>query len=143
MLYQDELNSLASRARAELERVSKPDQPLTMLVSQDNEQHELVLPAEAVKLMMDVLEQLSLNKTVSVVAADKMMTTQEAASFLRVSRPFITKLLKAEKIPFQQVGTHRRIRFADLQNYKTKTDSLRERSLDEIAEIGQDIGIGY
>jgi excisionase family DNA binding protein len=70
-----------------------------------------------------------------------LVTAQEAADILNVSRPFLIKLLEEEKIPFIKVGTHRRIRFSDLMDYKQRRDEKRERALEEIAQLSQELGI--
>ncbi|MEO1745240.1 MAG: excisionase family DNA-binding protein [Pseudomonadota bacterium] len=139
------LSNVAKVARAELERIAArgDHEELTFLVSQNDEQHELVLPATAVHLLMEVLEQLTQNKSVSVVANDKMLTTQEAASILQVSRPYVTKLLLENKLTYQMVGTHRRVRYDDVIAYKADIDTERANTLDELAADGQDIGVGY
>ena len=63
------------------------------------------------------------------------------AEMLNVSRPYVIKLLELKKIPFTKVGSHRRIRFSDLMNYKRSRDIEREHALDEIAQMSQDLGM--
>jgi hypothetical protein len=38
------------------------------------------------------------------------------------------------------VGTHRRIAFADLLNYKRQDDQRRRGVLDQLAELGEELG---
>ncbi len=139
----DQLSIHAKAAREELEKISVPGRGLTMLVSQDNEQHELKLPAEAVAMLMQVLENLALHKSVSVVASDKLLTTQHVADILRVSRPFVTKLIDNGKLPCRMVGSHRRIRFDDLMQYKEVIDFERRKVLDSLSEQAQELDMGY
>jgi hypothetical protein len=44
-------------------------------------------------------------------------------------------------MPFIKVGSHRRIRFSDLMNYKKLRDGEREQSIKEIAQMSQDLGL--
>lgn len=141
---QDEnLSSIAGLARSELEKVYQDGSSLTMLVSQDDGQHELVLPSDVVTMLMDILEHLSLHKAVSVVANDKMLTTQQVADILRVSRPFITKLIDAGELTCEKVGTHRRVKYEDVLAYKSDIDAKRRNALDELAKQAQELGMGY
>ena len=99
------------------------------------------LPASAVRLLIDILEQTAQGNAVTLVPIHAELTTQQAADLLNVSRPFLVKLLKEEKIPFHQVGTHRRIRAEDVLAYKKENLINRRKALDELAALDQELGL--
>lgn len=69
------------------------------------------------------------------------MTTSEAADLLSISRPYLIRLLDAGEIPFTKVGTHRRIKVADLLAYKSRQDRAAEEALDQLAALSQEYGL--
>lgn len=89
-------------------------------------------------LFIELLGQVSKGNMVTIVPTGAMLTTQSAADILNVSRPFLSNLLKDGKINFVQVGTHRRVKFDDLMNYKKDRDSNRQSALDNLARLGQE-----
>lgn len=48
------------------------------------------------------------------------LTTQEAADLLNVLCLYMIKLLESGEISYHKTGKHRRVRFADLMEYKTR-----------------------
>ncbi len=52
-------------------------------------------------------------------------------------------LLESGDIAFTKVGTHRRVKFLDLQEYKRKRDAESEEALTELTQQAQDLGMGY
>ena len=60
------------------------------------------------------------------------LTTQGAADFLGMSRPYLTRLLTAGKIPYFRVGTHRRIQLSDLVDFRDARNKTRNAALSEM-----------
>ncbi len=102
---------------------------------------EVVLPESLSTVLEQIVSQLVHGNAVQVATIHEELTTQEAADILNVSRPYLIKLLDERTIPFVMTGTHRRIRFNDLMEYKRVRDAERMRAIDEIAQISQESGL--
>jgi len=101
----------------------------------------MVVPREAAVLLAQILGYLANGEGVTVMPDSAELTTQQAAEFLNVSRPYLIKLLETGKIPFRLVGTHRRVRFRDLREYKNRDDLERRRAADELTQLSQELGL--
>jgi len=104
---------------------------------------ELVLPRAVFSLLSAILTEMSSGNAVTIFPIHAELTTQEAAEFLNVSRPHVVKLLESNAIRFSKVGTHRRIKFSDLREYKERQEAAREETLTELAEQAQGLKMGY
>ena len=81
--------------------------------------------------------------SVVIEAPRQDYTTQQAADYLGVSRQHLVDQLEAGEIPFHKVGTHRRIRFDDLEAYRRKRDHRRRATLDTLAKAVDDAGLYF
>lgn len=106
-------------------------------------ERDITVPVSALHMLVDILNQMAEGNAVTLVPIHAELTTQEAADFLNVSRPFFVKLLEQGKIPFRKVGTHRRILFQELMHYKQQVDAEARRAQDELTRLSQELGIGY
>lgn len=104
---------------------------------------DLTVPVSAVRMLVDILNQMALGNAVSLVPVQAELTTQQAADLLNVSRPFLVKQLEAGAIPFHKVGRHRRIRFADVMAYRDRLDRQGTEAADELSVQAQELGLGY
>ncbi len=103
----------------------------------------VTLPKAAVRVLTDALAYISKGQDVVVRPLDEEISTQRAAEFLNVSRPFLIKILEGGEIPFRKVGKHRRVLLSDLQTFKLRIDNKRLKVLKELAAEAQEFGMGY
>lgn len=99
----------------------------------------LVVPRQAAVMFAQILGLLANGQGVQIMPDRAELTTQQAADFLNVSRPYLVRLLEEGKIRYHMVGTHRRIRFEDLREYKRQDDQYRRGVIDELTELGQEL----
>ena len=118
--------------------------PLRIHPSNDREL-ELSLPRPVVKLLLDALREIGEGNGVTLTPVSKELTTQKAAEFLMVSRPFfIAELLDKGKIPYRKVGNRRRVRYADLLRYKQAEEqeiARREQVMLELMAETERLGL--
>ena len=99
------------------------------------------LPPSVYIALKRVVEMMKRGQPISLVPQDQEITTQAAANFLGASRPHVIKLLEEGRIPYHRVGSHRRIRFIDIQAYAKKRDAERTLVLNRIAKQAFDDGL--
>jgi excisionase family DNA binding protein len=72
---------------------------------------------------------------------DMVLTTQQAANLVKVSRPYLTARIDAGDIPlFQRVGNQRRVLKSDLLAWQKRTQRKQSAALQQ---LGQSIGEEY
>lgn len=104
---------------------------------------EVVLPASVVAVLERSAPELAAGHAVAVTSVDALLTTQEAAELLGVSRPFLVRLLDDGTIPSSKAGTHRRVRFEGVAEYKRQRDAERLAVLDEMTAEAEELGLRY
>jgi excisionase family DNA binding protein len=123
-----------------LARIRKPG-PLRVRLLDDPKTETVKLPAQAVKMLVRILEEMACGNAVTLMPVHAELTTQKAADILNISRPSMIRLLDEGEIEFRKVGTHRRVRFEALMAYKRKSDAARRSALEDLVAYDQEAGI--
>lgn len=127
---------------AEFERMLDPDGTVgdvARLVGPDGTAIEL--PDGIHGVLVSIVEHLKAGNGVTVIPMHADLTTVEAAELLNVSRPFLIKQLDAGELPHRMVGTHRRLRLADVLAYRDRMDEQAERALAAMAAEAEELGL--
>jgi excisionase family DNA binding protein len=113
-------------------------------VGQEQEKTEdLIVPGYALHLLLNILAEMAKGNAITVVPVHAELTTQEAASILNVSRPYLINLLEQNIIPFRKVGSHRRVLAEDVFKYKDQVDKDRLEALSQLVSQSQELDMGY
>ena len=135
-LPSEEEKAAANQLRKILASHATGEAKLRVLVDEQTKQPaEVTLSPALSNLLMELLRHIGRGNAVTLVPFHEMLTTQQAADILNVSRPFLISLLEKGEIPHTTVGRHRRIRAVDLFAYKRARDERRSKALGDLAEF--------
>lgn len=84
-------------------------------------------------VLSEVLDELAAGHRVDVMPVKEMLSTQEAADMLRVSRPTLVKMLEDGLLPYEQPGVHRRLARAAVDEFLSGQRDRRGKALEELA----------
>jgi excisionase family DNA binding protein len=109
------------------------------VIDDDKQTAEIALTPALSSLLMELLRHVGRGDAVTLVPLNQMLTTQQAADILNVSRPYLISILQKGEIAFSFVGRHRRIKAEDLFSYKRARDEKRRQELTELAKTDAEL----
>ena len=109
------------------------------LVGPDGSQIDI--PEDLYGVLRDVVDALSQGLAITIAPHNTMLTTQEAADLLNISRPTLVRLLADGEIPHTMRGRHRRVLLRDVLDYSERTRAERRAALDQMATDAEDDGL--
>jgi excisionase family DNA binding protein len=96
------------------------------------------IPLEIYAVLREVFKHLKDGQAISLIPADTLLTTQQAAEILNISRPFLYRLMDAGEIPFVRVGTHRKLRLADVEALRVLRRNESRNALNPITVLNHE-----
>ena len=106
-------------------------------------QQDITVPLAAMRMLVDILAHMAEGEAISLIPQHAELTTQQAADFINVSRPYFVKLLENGKLPYHKVGSHRRVFFRDIVEYKEQSMSDRKKAMEALVAQAQELDMGY
>lgn len=114
----------AKKGASFLERASLLEHGGLFLTKADGERVMAEMPASLLRAMQSLLAAMA-EGPAFVFKPDDEVSPEKAAELLGVSRPIVYQRMDTGKLAFRQVGTHRRIRAADVAELKQSEDRRR------------------
>ncbi len=107
-----------------------------------DDNQEITVPIKAIHMLADILNQMALGNAISIIPIHAELTTQQAADFLNISRPYlISQILDAGKLPYHMAGNRRKIFFKDLMEYKAQQKAESKKTMARLAQLSQEMGL--
>ena len=112
------------------------------LISPDGQQ-VIELPSAIFDALVAIADALRRGDGVSVIPLHHLLTTNQASELLNISRPFLLTLLEKEELPFEYVGTHRRLRLGDVLAYREQREARRKDAQANLIRQSEELGLPY
>lgn len=132
---------IARESAPKLSRLKALPGTVSVTVARGDDQEELTIPGSVLEMLSEILDELADGHSVTVAPVDREVSTQTAADLLNVSRPYLIKQLESGQIPFRRVGSHRRVRLADVLRYRARLEADAERAYAELVALSQELGL--
>ena len=101
-----------------LDRASVLEHGGLFLTKANGERVLAEMPVSLLRAMQSLLAAVAETGTAFVFKPEDEVSPERAAELLGVSRPIVYQRMDTGRLPFRQVGTHRRIRAADVAELK-------------------------
>jgi excisionase family DNA binding protein len=138
----EEVADLFNDLREELAKLERPEDALEdapRLVA-PHDAGDAKIPPSVFRILRFVVHHMSRGDAIALTPLHMQLTTQQAADFLGVSRPFLVKQLEERQIPYTLTGKHRRLKLLDVLAYKERRDRQARETLALLAREAQDAG---
>lgn len=113
--------------------------PKSFFIVLDNQKYSL--PERDIKSFIETLIEVADLKEAR--HEGNIMSTQEVADLLNVSRPFVVKLIDSKLLKSFNVGTHRRVFESDALEYRQKMRTEQNKAFDELSEETEKLGFKF
>jgi excisionase family DNA binding protein len=128
----DFLTALRDRGR-------QPADPRPRLVGPDGQSAEV--PESMFQVLLQVAAAMKAGLAVTVAPHHLMLSTQEAADLLRISRTTLVRLLETGVVPFDKPSRHRKVRLDDLLEYRRRQRSQAELAFADMVADTERLGL--
>lgn len=103
--------------------------------------HSVEVPESMFGVLLQVAAAMKAGLAVTVAPNRLLLSTQEAADLLRISRTTLVRLLETGAIPFEKPNRHRKVRLDDLLEYRRRQRSAAELAFADMIADTERLGL--
>jgi excisionase family DNA binding protein len=100
---------------------------------------KIQLPEPLHDLLRRGVHELRRGNRVSLLAFGRLLTTQQAADLLGMSRPYLIRLLEQGQLGYEMVGTHRRLKLDEVLAFRRNRSERRRHVLREMLQDAESL----
>ena len=104
---------------------------------------ESAVPPELARILTAVVAVVAAGGTVTIGSVPSEVTTTTAAQMLDISRPTLMKLIGEGEILAHKVGTHTRLKSADVIAYQERLRATQRAAFDDLRAFEDAEGMTY
>jgi excisionase family DNA binding protein len=97
------------------------------------------LPADLASIINKVVQVMAAGGTITIGSLPEELSTTVAAEQLGVSRPTLMKMIHAGELPAHKVGSHHRLKAADVLAAKRSRLERQRQAFDELRELEDEL----
>src|SRR5215813_11937929 len=101
----------------------------------------VALPEPMFEVLLQVAAAMKAGLAVTIAPHHLMLSTQEAADLLRISRTTLVRLLETGVIPFEKPSRHRKVRLDDLLEYRRRQRNAAELAFTDMIADTERLGL--
>lgn len=95
----------------------------------DESSAAVTLPETVRAALQQVVAAMTQHQAVTVTGTNTVLTTQQAAELLGVSRPTLVRLLDSGQLAYTTPSRHRRVRLEDVLDYQRRAAAVRQQEI--------------
>lgn len=121
--------------------LARDAEALEAALSGGADQVEVSLSRETVEFVSRVVKAKASGQDVIITHGFEEVTPAQAAAILGMSRPQVRRLMDRGALPFRMVGTHHRIRVADLRAFDKAERARQDMAMAEFTALENEFGL--
>jgi excisionase family DNA binding protein len=103
--------------------------------------HQVDFPENLISVLTSIAKAMQQDDELLLMKRHRVMTTQEAADFVGVSRQYMVRLIDSGVIACDRTGKHRRVRLSDIVAYQQHRAAMGKAAMDSMTDMMVEAGV--
>jgi len=103
--------------------------------------HQVDFPENLISVLTHIAKAMQQDDELLLMKRHRVLTTQEAADFVGVSRQYMVRLMDSGVIPCERTGKHRRVRLSDIVAYQQHRAAMGKAAMDSMTDMMVEAGV--
>ena len=103
--------------------------------------NQVDFPENLISVLASIVQSMQQNDELLLLSRHRVMTTQEAADFVGVSRQYMVRLMDSGVIACDRTGKHRRVRLSDIVAYQQHRAATGKAAMDSMTDMMVEAGV--